>query len=208
MENKKKQSGKKRVIKKFSEITDEERELFDELIVPKLEFIKSLVRNYTDSAEYVDDNYNICLSEFACYIKSFDKSKMNKLNSWIHVTVKRCCFRMNVKNRTIHKNDSGVQLESYMESTTCSLRSTEKTRCKSFIDNISDELYDALMEVPLNKLSPFLLYVQGYKMEDIADIEYKLGHVTKKSVFAVKCRIFKARDMVKKKLIKDGFKRG
>ena len=207
MENKKGQSGKKRVIKKFSEITDEERQLFGELIVPKLDFIKSLVKNYTDSSEYVDDNYNICLSEFACYIKSFDKNMMSKLDSWIHVTVKRCCFRLNTKNRAAKENDSDVQLESYMESTTSSLKSYEKTQCESFTDNISDELYDALMAVPLNKLSPFLLYIKGYKMEEIAEIEYNRGHVSKKSVYAVKCRIFKAKDMVKKKLLANGYKR-
>lgn len=181
--------------------------MFNELIVPKMDFIKSLVRNYSSSKEYVDDTFCICLSEFAYYIKSFNTARMDRLDSWIHVTVKRCCFRQNLKNKTIHQNDSGVQLESYLDSTTSSLKSSERTVCNSFIDNISDELFKALMQIPCLKLSPFLYYAQGYNLEEITELEFEKGNLDKKSVYAVKCRIFTAKTMLRDILRKNGYKR-
>lgn len=203
----KRKSGTKRIIKKQCELTEEERNLFNKLIVPKLDFVRSLVKNYSSSKDYVDDTYCICLSEFAYYIKSFNTERMDRLDSWIHVTVKRCCFRQNLKNKTMHENDSGVQLESYLDSTTNSLKSTERTACNSFIDNISDELFEALMQIPYIKLSPFLYYAQGYNLEEIVELEFEKGNLEKKSVYAIKCRVFTAKTMLREILKKNGFKR-
>lgn len=200
-------TGTKRVIKKQCKLTDEERDLFNKLIVPKMDFIKSLVKNYSSSKEYVDDTFCICLSEFAFYIKSFNTERMDRLESWIHVTVKRCCFRQNLKNKSAHENDSGVQLESYLDSMTSSPRSSERTACNSFIDNISDELFNALMRIPYTKLSPFLYYVQGYNLEEIVEMEFEKGNLEKKSVYAIKCRVFTAKTMLRDILRRNGYKR-
>ena len=72
----------------LTELTDEEREKFEKLVVPHLSEIKQLVAYYSTNPTYFEDNYCFVLEELACYINNFDTSRMDKLKSWIHVVVK------------------------------------------------------------------------------------------------------------------------
>ncbi len=60
-------------------------------------------------------------------------------------------------------------------------------------DNISDIVYEALMQISPCKLSPFLLYAQGMGVREITQIEWKAGHLEKKSEDVVKSRIYWAK---------------
>lgn len=60
----------------------------------------------------------------------------------------------------------------------------------SLADNVSDKVYNALMQIPAHRLSPFLLFVQGHGIREITSIEYKMGHLERRSEDMVKSRIF------------------
>ena len=63
----------------------------------------------------------------------------------------------------------------------------------ALVDNISDIVYEALMQISPCKLSPFLLYAQGMGVREITQIEWKAGHLEKKSEDVVKSRIYWAK---------------
>lgn len=63
----------------------------------------------------------------------------------------------------------------------------------NLIDNISDQMLAALMKIPPQRLSPFMMYVQGHRIREITAAEWKLGHLEKRSEDIVKSRIYWAR---------------
>lgn len=77
----------------------------------------------------------------------------------------------------------------------------------SLIDSISDEVYDALMQIPPIKLSPFLAQAQGYTLNEIVEMEYEKGNLESKSVHAIKARIFWTRDKLRTILGEYGFRK-
>lgn len=196
---------KVRKTKKNTALTEEERKLFNELIVPRMNDINNLVALYSESARDFDDNKSVCLSEMACYIKSFDVTKMGKLRSWIHVCVKNCILRRNKKKKKSSAgNESGLSVESYMESTTSSPVAPSYVSESSLFDNISDEMYDALMKLSFDELRPFLLYAQGYSLREIAKIEFQNGNLQSESVYIIRCRVKSAKSSLKKILTENG----
>lgn len=63
----------------------------------------------------------------------------------------------------------------------------------TLIDNISDQMYNALMQIPPQRLSPFMMYVQGHRIREITAAEWKMGHLEKRSEDVVKSRIYWAK---------------
>lgn len=63
----------------------------------------------------------------------------------------------------------------------------------NLIDNISDQMLAALMKIPPQRLSPFMMYVQGHRIREITAAEWKLGHLEKRSEDIVKSRIYWAK---------------
>jgi len=74
-------------------------------------------------------------------------------------------------------------------------------------DNLSDKTYAALMQMPAYRLSPFLLYAQGYGIREITATEWKMGHLKKRSEDVVKSRIFFARKQLQLILRQNGITR-
>lgn len=197
---------KERKTKKNTELTDEERELFNKLILPNMGDINNLVAYYSNSARDFDDNKSLCLDEMACYIKSFQTSKMGKIRSWIHVCVKHCIERENRRRAMSYAHQrSEVPLESYMDSTKNSpVAESPSLSDMSLFDNISDEMYKALMKIPYEELRPFMLYTQGYSMSEIAEMEYNAGNIASRSIYIVRCRVSNAKNVLRKILTENG----
>ena len=183
--------------KRLTELTDEEREKFEKLVVPHLSEIKQLVAYYSTNPTYFEDNYCFVLEELVCYINNFDTSRMDKLKSWIHVVVKNCVNKHNDKNNKFQSLLSGVCYEAY--TSRCTLAASPSCTTNLF-ENISDEMYNALMKVPAFKLRPFLYSVQGYSIKEIIQLEMEAGSLKKPSEYAIKCRIFSAKNILYKEL--------
>lgn len=192
-----KRSKRQENSKKFVELTDEERKRFNQLIVPKLPMVRQLVAFYTTNASHFDDNYSCVLSDLACYIKNFDISRKECLDSWIHVTVKNCVRKNSIKLDSYTKHISAVPYEEYTSDYV--LASPFKGESGIF-NGISDKMYNALMKVPAAKLESLLLLLKGYSIKEIVELEAKKGLVRVPSEDAVKKRIYSAKEILYEEL--------
>ena len=193
---------KKRAIKVICKFN---KALFKKYIEPNLETIKSLVTYYSDNKQEVDDNYIYTLEEFAKGINTYNPTQ--PLDTWIHACVKHSCFRQNKKRSNELSHKTGLSLDMVSRSTTSAPFIDPDKSHISLIDSISDEVYDALMQIPPIKLSPFLAQAQGYTLNEIVEMEYETGNLESKSVHAIKARIFWTRDKLRTILGEYGFRK-
>lgn len=179
--------------------------MFNQYIVPNFSSIKSLVRRYTDHYQDVDENYNYCLAQLYNYIGSYDKGK--SLDTWIHICTKRACFNQNKKRAEESSHYTDVEMCTQEELHQNGNSMLVDAGFGTLADNLSDGMYNALMSIPPHRLSPFLLFVQGHGIREITSMEYKMGHLEKRSEDVVKSRIFWARKELRYILMKHGITR-
>ena len=185
-------TGKKKTRRKAAQISDAERQLlFDKYIVPHLTSIKSLTVKYTDRYQDIEDNYNYVLSQMFIYIHSYDAKR--SLDTWIHIVTKRACYNQNIRRSQLSSMLTDLE---YCSPDVLHQNGTANVIDASFgalADNLSDEIYDALMQIDSKKLSPFLAYAQGIGVREITQMEYNAGHLERKSEDIVKSRIYWAK---------------
>ena len=187
-----KNTDTKKKTKCGKQLSEAERKaLFKMYVEPHVVVIKSLVVKYTDKYQDVEDNYIYVLSQLYVYIHTYDTAK--DLKTWIHIVVKRACFNQNKKR--------AQQMSFQTEISMCSSEVLHQHGTANMVDagfgalsdNISDKVYSAMMKIDPNKLSPFLLYVQGLGIREIVKMEWMAGHIDKKNSGLVKSRIYWAR---------------
>ncbi len=177
---------------KCKQLSPHEKEvLFNKYIVPNFSSIKSLTRRYTDNYHDIDDNYNYCLAQLFNYIGSYNPEQ--KLDTWIHICVKRACFHENKKRAEEASHWTDIEMCTTDELYQNGNNMTVDAGFGTLIDNISDNVRAALMKIPSKRLSPFMMYVQGYRIREITSVEWELGHLEKRSEDLVKSRIYWAK---------------
>lgn len=173
----------------------EKQRLFNELIVPHMNDVYTLSQRYTDRAQDVDANYNYALSNLYNYIASYDPSK--PLHTWIHIVTKRACFAQNKRQAALNSHYTDIEMCSMSDLHQHGTSNVVDAGFGSLLDNVSDNMHDALMQIPPIRLSPFLLHAQGYGVRDIAKMEFKAGHIDRRSEDLVKSRIYWAKKELK-----------
>lgn len=169
----------------------EQKALFHKYVTPHLTSIRSLTVRYTDKHQDIEDNYNYVLAQMYSYIYSYDPSK--SLDTWLHIVTKRACFNQNDKRAQYLSMQTDLE---YCSPDVLHQHGTANMVDASFgtlADNLSDKVYDALMQIDPCKLSPFLLYAQGMGVREITQLEWKAGHLERKSEDVVKSRIYWAK---------------
>lgn len=165
--------------------------LFERYVMPHLTSVKTLTVKYTDRYQDVEDNYNFVLAQMFTYIHSYDSSK--PIDTWIHIVTKRACFSQNKKRA----QRSSIQAD--MEC--CSTEALYQHGTANMVDagfgtladSLSDDVYDALIQIEPFKLSPFLLFAQGLGIREITQLEWQSGHLDIKNEDIIKSRIFWAK---------------
>lgn len=193
-------------VAKCKQLSASEKEkLFNKYIMPNLNSIKSLSKRYTDNYQDVDDNYNYCLAQLYNYIGSYNPNQ--KLDTWIHICVKRACFHQNKKRAEESSHYTDIEMctndDLYQNGNSMIVDAGFGT----LIDNISDTMYEALMQIPPHRLSPFILYAQGHRIREITAAEWKMGHLERRSEDLVKSRIYWAKHHLQLILRKYGITR-
>nr|DAE12593.1 MAG TPA: DNA-directed RNA polymerase specialized sigma subunit [Siphoviridae sp. ctOCb13] len=177
---------------KCRQLSPKEKErLFNKYVMPNLKDIKSLTKHYTDNYQDVDDNYNYCLAQLYNYIGSYNPEQ--KLMTWLHIVVKRACFHQNKKRYEEAQHWTDIEMCSMDDLYQHGNSMIVEAGFGNLIDNISDQMLAALMKIPPQRLSPFMMYVQGHKIREITAAEWKLGHLEKRSEDIVKSRIYWAK---------------
>lgn len=183
----------KKTKKKLS--AQEKEKLFSKYITPLLKDVKSLTRQYTNNFQDIEDNYNHCLAQLYNYIGTYNPEQ--KLFTWVHIVVKRACYHQNQKRSEESSHWTDIEMCSmedlYGPGTSLVTESTYGT----LLDNLSDTMLKVLTQINPLKLSPFMQYTQGHKIREITAMEWKLGHMEKKSEDLVKSRIYWAKKELK-----------
>lgn len=185
-------SDAKKKKQKYEQLTDvQKRALFKQLIEPHFTIIKSLVVKYTDRYQDVEDNNIYVLSQLYAYIHTYNHAQ--PLKTWIHIVTKRACFNRNRKRSQYMSFQTDIEMCSNEALHQHGTANMVEAGFGSLADNLSDKVYQAMMKVDPYKLSPFLLYAQGLGIREIARMEWKAGHMDKKSEDLVKSRIYWAK---------------
>ena len=71
----------------------------------------------------------------------------------------------------------------------------------------NDDILDALDQLKPSYKRALLLQQAGYKLKEIAEIEYKNGALESRNIETVKSRLFLARQQLKQLLTRDGNRR-
>lgn len=185
-------SDAKKKRQKYEQLSDAQKQaLFKQLIEPHLTIIKSLVVKYTDKYQDVEDNNIYVLSQLYSYIHTYNQAQ--SLKTWIHIVTKRACFNRNRKRSQYLPIQADIEMCSNEALHQHGTANIVEAGFGTLADNLSDKVYQAMMKVDPYKLSPFLLYVQGIGIREIARMEWKVGHMDKKSEDLVKSRIYWAK---------------
>lgn len=169
----------------------EQKTLFQKYIAPHLEVIKLLAAKYTDKSQDVDENYNLALAQMYTYIHTYDPEK--SLKTWIYIVTKRACFNQNEKRAKYASTQADLEFCSSDALHQHGSSNIIDACCGTLADNLSDEVYNALMRIDPCRLSPFLLFAQGMKIREITQAEWRAGHLKRKSEDIVKSRIYWAK---------------
>ena len=177
--------------------------MFNLYVKPNFEVIRSLTAYYTDRQQDIDANVNFVVSQMWKYIASYDPEK--PLSTWLHIVTKRYCFNQNKERAKRNAVIDGMEF-----------RSDGELKCGSGVyeinpfslsDSVSDTVYTALIKVPTENLSVFLLQLQGYTIKEIAEIEFERGHLIRQSEELVKKRLALCRKELKDYLEAHGITR-
>jgi len=186
-------------------------ELFRQYVQPNFEVILKYVRFYIDKAQNVDDDFNYVITQMFKYIHTYNP--VRSLKTWLHIVTKRSVFNQNARRSKVaglFSNEAAVKEvddEDFMAVSAVNVEAGYNVVIGSFLDNISDEVYNALMKIPSSKLSPFLLQMQGYSIRDIVVKEFESGHIDRQSEEIIKSRIFWTRHELQRILKENGIRR-
>lgn len=190
------------------EVALKRQALFDKYVTPYIRMIYKLCIRYSFNSQDIQDNYVEVLTNLYKYIETYDPER--DICTWIHIVTKRCVFdldRRRKKRNDLRDNDNDIEV--YMSEPSYDLDSVSSNTMG--IDNFK-ELYSDDVLYALNQLKPqylrALLYQQaGYKLKEIAEMEYRNGALESRNIETIKSRLFLARQTLQQLLTRDGKRR-
>lgn len=171
--------------------------------------IYKLCIRYTCNPEDIQDNYTDVLTNMYKYIETYDSER--SIHTWLHIVTKRCVFDLDQKrqkDQSMWNRDNEIdtysdQLDKEDEEHV-SFRAMNLSNYKEFYN---DDILNALEQLKPSYKRTLLLQQAGYKLKEIAEIEYKNGALDSRNIETVKSRLFLARRQLKKLLTRDGNRR-
>lgn len=190
----------------YDEVAARRKALFDKYVTPYTRMIYKLCIRYTFESSDVEDNYVEVLTNMYKYIETYDPER--SIHTWLHIVTKRCVYDLDQrrkKQQDMKNNDNNI--ETYSSDDTW-MDSGEVSGNVMGIDNYQ-ELYNDDILNALDQLKPqykrALLYQQaGYKLKEIAEIEYRNGALESRNIETIKSRLFLARQTLQQLLTRDG----
>lgn len=192
------------------QITDEvaarRRALFDKYVTPNIRMIYKLCIRYTFDSENIQDNYVEVLANMYKYIETYDPER--SIHTWLHIVTKRCVYDLDQRRKRIEdmrNEDNDIEAFSSVEENYDFWNiSSNAMGIENYQEMYSDDVLYAL-----NQLKPqyrrALLYQQaGYKLREIAEMEYRNGALESRNIETIKSRLFLARQTLQQLLTRDG----
>lgn len=191
------------------EVAARRQALFNQYVIPYNRMIYKLCMRYSFKSQDVEGNYWEVLTNMYKYIESYDPSR--SIHTWLHIVTKRCVFDLEQKKKRkqdIWNDDNDIE---NFSSGRGLMDEDEPSSNIMGIDNYR-ELYNDDILAALDTLKPqykrALLYQQaGYKLKEIAELEYRNGALESRNIETVKSRLFLARQQLQQLLTRDGKRR-
>lgn len=184
--------------------------LFDQYVMPYHRMIYKLCMRYTFDASDTTENYWDVLTNMYKYIETYDPNR--PVRTWLHIVTKRCVFELDRRRqRHYERRNRDKDIETYeSEEDYAEVEATES--CDTVDISNYRELYDDDIVYALEQLKPsyrraLLLQQAGYKLKEIAEIEYRNGALDSRNIETVKSRLFLARQQLQQLLTRDGKRR-
>lgn len=191
------------------EITLRKHELFDMYVRPYLRMIYKLCIKYTFDSRNIQENYTDVLANLYRYIETYDKDR--SIKTWLHIVTKRCVFDLDERRKkqdNLWNRDSDIDsFSSYDSSDDFEPESYTAMDMGNYQELYNDDILEALDTLKPQYKRAFLLQQAGYRLKEIAEIEYRNGALDSKNIETVKSRLFLARQQLKKILTRNGAKR-
>lgn len=171
--------------------------------------IYKLCMRYSFKSQDVEGNYWEVLTNMYKYIESYNPKR--SIHTWLHIVTKRCVFDLDQKRRKkqeVWNDDNDIECFS----TESGLLAREEPSSNVMgIDNYrelyNDDILEALDSLPTKYKRPLLYQQAGYKLKEIAELEYKCGALESRNIETVKSRLFLARRQLQHLLTRDGKRR-
>lgn len=191
------------------ETVERKQALFDKYVMPYNRMIYKLVRQYTFKPVNVEDNYWEVLTNMYKYIESYDSSR--SIHTWLHIVTKRCVFDLDQRReKQNEKWNCDYEIDGFSTESGILNQDSQSANVMG-IQNYHELYNDDILEA-LDKLKPqyrraLLLQQAGYKLKEIAEIEYRNGALDSKNIETVKSRLLLARRLLQQLLTRDGKRR-
>lgn len=191
------------------EVAAKRKALFDKYVTPYQRMIYKLVMRYTFKSSNVEDNYVEVLTNLYKYIETYKPDR--PIKTWLHIVTKRCVYDLDQrrkKQQDMRNDDNDIEMIADTDLLTDAGQISENVMG---IDNYQ-ELYSDDVLYALNQLKPTyrraLIYQQaGYKLKEIAELEYQNGALESRNIDTIKSRLFLARQQLQQLLTRDGKRR-
>lgn len=184
------------------------KRLFDKYVMPYNRMIYKLVMNYTTEAQYVESNYWDVLANMYRYIETYDPER--PIHAWLHIITKRYVFDLNQKrSKKQSLYDQKIDVNGYCKQfKDIEVKEPNNTlTIDNYRELYSDDILYALDQLKEPYRRCLILQQAGYKLKEIAEIEYNYGTLESKNIETVKSRLFLARQQLQQLLTHDGKRR-
>jgi len=191
------------------EVATRRTALFDKYVTPYQRMIYKLCMRYTFKPCNVEDNYVEVLTNLYKYIETYKPDK--PINTWLHIVTKRCVYDLDQrrkKQQDMRNDDNDIEMIADVDVLMDANQISENVMG---IDNYQDLYSDDILWA-LNQLKPtykraFIYQQAGYKLKEIAEIEYQNGALDSRNIDTIKSRLFLARQQLQQHLTRNGQRR-
>lgn len=177
--------------------------LFNQYVMPFVNMIFKLCKEYSWRPENVEENYSEVMVNFYRRIETYDPDR--PIRAWIHTCVKHQVWACE-KQRQIHNNkDYDNDIEDYEEELLADDHvSSNVLGIDNWREHYSQDIIDVLDELKPRHRDALILQESGYSLKEIAEIEFKKGSLRSPNTETIKSRLRLARQHLKSRLTKDG----
>ncbi len=177
--------------------------LFNQYIVPFVNMIFKLCRDYSWSPENVEENYSEVILNFYRRIEQYNPDR--PIRAWIHTCVKHQVWACE-KQRQIHNNKSyDNDIETFEEEIEADDHvSGNVLGVENWREHYNQDIVDVLSELKPRHRDALILQESGYSLKEIAEIEFKKGTLKTPNTETIKSRLRLARQHLKSRLTRDG----
>lgn len=191
------------------EVAGRRKALFDKYVIPYNRMIYKLVKQYTFKPYNVEENYWEVLTNMYKYIETYDPER--SIHTWLHIVTKRCVFDLDQRReKQNEKWSSSYQIEEFASEDNVFDQEGQSSNImgmENYHKLYNDDILDALKQLKPQYRRALLLQQAGYKLKEIAEIEYTNGALDSKNIETVKSRLLLARRLLQQLLTRDGKRR-